>query len=122
MFFKDVQELREKLKNGTVSMLQVPLKNFNHLDFMWANEAKKYVYEPIIVALNAASEKARQAAKEHLTRENLEHGWQLASEKSSLAKDFAAKNYVKHFQPAVNHMISRLNQVNYNQLNPYCSL
>lgn len=90
-------------------MLQVPLKKFNHLDFMWAIEAKKYVYEPIIAALKTASEKAQRAAKEHLTREN--HSWQLATEKSSQAKEIATKNYVKQFEPSVNYMINQLNEV-----------
>jgi hypothetical protein len=104
-FKKDVEELREKFKN--VSMLQVPLKSFNHLDFMWAIEAKKYVYEPIIAAMKTASEKAQQAAKENLTREKFNQSWQLATEKSSQAKVIATKK----FDPAVNYLIGQLNQV-----------
>ena len=74
---------------------------------MWAIEAKKYVYEPIIAAMKTASEKAQRAAKEHLTREKFNQGWQLATEKSSRAKEITTKK----FDPAVNFMIGQLNQV-----------
>jgi hypothetical protein len=53
-----------------VGVLQVPLENFNHLDFMWANEVKKYVYDPLIEALKSGSGKMqRVAAEQQMSRD-----------------------------------------------------
>jgi hypothetical protein len=56
--------LYEKLKHGSVKLVKVPWKAFNHVDFLWAIDAKKYVFDPVIDALNAASQLAQATGNE----------------------------------------------------------
>lgn len=44
---QDVEKLYSELGNP-YSLFLVKDKKFNHLDFMWAIDAKPFVYDPII--------------------------------------------------------------------------
>lgn len=46
-FFKDVKKLYRVLPN-VVDVYKIPWRNFNHVDFIWAKDAPKLVYERVI--------------------------------------------------------------------------
>ncbi|KMQ82045.1 lipase 3, partial [Lasius niger] len=46
-FFKDVKRLHRILPN-VVDIYEVPWSNFNHVDFVWAKDAPKLVYERVL--------------------------------------------------------------------------
>jgi len=46
-FFKDVKRLYHLLPN-VVDMYEVPWSKFNHMDFVWAKDASKLVYDRIL--------------------------------------------------------------------------
>lgn len=92
--------LYEKLKDGTVTMMQVPYKAFNHIDFQWATDAKELLYDSIIKAMNGASVKAQPAAKEFPHKKSFEE------------KETAALNYAKLLESAPNDVSLQLNEVN----------
>lgn len=46
----DVKELSSKLK-GKVQLIRVPFPEFNHIDFLWAKDVYKLVYENVINSL-----------------------------------------------------------------------
>lgn len=48
---KDVDTLFKKLKNPMGKFL-IPWEKWNHQDFVWGIDANKFVYEPIIKALD----------------------------------------------------------------------
>ncbi|GJQ83098.1 hypothetical protein Trydic_g20109 [Trypoxylus dichotomus] len=43
----DVERLVTKLPKN-VGIYQIPLDSFNHVDFLWAKDAMKYVYQPLL--------------------------------------------------------------------------
>lgn len=45
---QDVAKLFEKLHKSSIGMFKVPYENFNHVDFMWGNDAPKLVYSKLI--------------------------------------------------------------------------
>jgi len=108
LFLKDVKELVEKLKSSNVSLLQVPLKSFNHLDFMWANEAKKYVYDLVLSAMKKGSEQA----KHRLNKERLTQDWDTITLRAAQGREIVVRNYEKHAKPSLNYMGQQLKQVN----------
>ncbi|XP_012138710.1 lipase 3-like [Megachile rotundata] len=46
----DVQRLHEELPNST--LYKVPLRSFNHIDFMWAKDAPTLLYDPVLKMLD----------------------------------------------------------------------
>lgn len=50
-FLQDVQALAQDLPN-IFEVLQVPVQPFNHLDFIWAVDAKVLVYDESLRILN----------------------------------------------------------------------
>jgi hypothetical protein len=54
--------------------MPVSWKLFNHVDFQYAIDAKKYVYDDVISALNAASETAQISGSEIPSMANQELG------------------------------------------------
>ncbi|KAJ8976422.1 hypothetical protein NQ317_004082 [Molorchus minor] len=48
---KDMDSIHKKLPNP-VGIFPVPFKNFNHLDFIWANDVKKLVYDRLVMIMD----------------------------------------------------------------------
>ncbi|XP_059483958.1 uncharacterized protein LOC132201649 [Neocloeon triangulifer] len=113
---EDVKEFYAKLKGGTVKLLQVPLKTFNHLDFMWANEAKKYVYDPVILALKKGTLMAKEKAEERLTKERLSQDMQNLSASATAQKEMVTQKYKEHVQPTISLLVRQLQQLNERQV------
>ncbi|XP_055715506.1 lipase 3-like [Phlebotomus papatasi] len=52
----DVKKLRVKLKN-VIGKYLVPLPKFNHLDFIWAKDARSLLYNKVLHIMNSAIDK-----------------------------------------------------------------
>lgn len=46
--FQDVDRLLQNLPKATTKSYKIPMEKFNHVDFMWAKDAPKLVYEPLL--------------------------------------------------------------------------
>lgn len=47
----DCEHLTRKLPN-VMGLYKIPFQAFNHMDFMWATEARKLLYDPVVNLLN----------------------------------------------------------------------
>jgi hypothetical protein len=47
-----------KLKNP-IGLFQVPLKTFNHLDYLWAKDARQLVYEKVLELMRKSSKQVQ---------------------------------------------------------------
>ncbi|XP_026749708.2 lipase 3-like [Galleria mellonella] len=59
---KDVRKLREKLPS-TTQMYLVPYPEFNHIDYIWANDAQTLVNEKVLSTLKSTFENERKVLK-----------------------------------------------------------
>jgi hypothetical protein len=60
-----VKLLASKLKSK-VELIKVPFSKFNHIDFVWAKDAYKLVYENVIDSLKKHEPKLKDSeSKEH---------------------------------------------------------
>ena len=50
MCFQDVLRLYGSLTEK-IGLYEVPLSNFNHVDFLWARDAPELVYNPLLKML-----------------------------------------------------------------------
>lgn len=67
---QDVAALAAKLPN-LLGTYVVPLAQFNHLDFLWAKDAKALVYDKVIeVIKNATSTSAAEVHSELISNQN----------------------------------------------------
>lgn len=51
LFFQDIEALAGKLPN-VIEKLKIPYPSFNHLDFMWAINSRKLLYDQLLLLLN----------------------------------------------------------------------
>ncbi|KAI8437277.1 hypothetical protein MSG28_011652 [Choristoneura fumiferana] len=51
--YKDVRRLKKEINN--VKALKVPMKSFNHLDFLWGIDAKTLVYDKVVRIIKSYS-------------------------------------------------------------------
>lgn len=49
--FQDVELLAKKLPN-VVGVFRIPYPDFNHIDFMWATDSRKLLYDELIRLMN----------------------------------------------------------------------
>jgi len=56
-FFKDVKRLYHSLPN-VVDMYEVAWSKFNHLDYLWAKDAPKLVYDRILKIMRGENPKS----------------------------------------------------------------
>jgi lysosomal acid lipase/cholesteryl ester hydrolase len=47
----DVKSLYNKLERISIGLFKVPFDNFNHVDFLWGNDAPEIVYKKVIAIL-----------------------------------------------------------------------
>lgn len=88
-------------------MMKVGWKAFNHIDFLYAIDAKKYVYDPVIDALNAASDMVQFTGNELPSMANPVKKWHKKSSQEKKMKN------AYHFESAPNEISGRQKQVKY---------
>jgi len=49
-WFQDVEQLAKALPN-VVGVYLIPNPKFNHFDFLWARDAKKLLYDPMMALM-----------------------------------------------------------------------
>jgi hypothetical protein len=63
-----VKQLASKLKSK-VELIRVPFSKFNHIDFVWARDAYKLVYENVINTLKKHEPRLKDSeSKEHIKK------------------------------------------------------
>ena len=53
LFFQDVSRIRSSMLN-LFDDYEVPFAQWNHLDYLWAVDANRYVYDRLVQNINSA--------------------------------------------------------------------